>query len=339
MLYHDFHNKKNKIILLIHKNPDGDALGSSLALMLYLKKYKHFVDIISPTEYSKSFSWLPGIKNILVLSEKTRNLIRKKIIESDYIFCIDFNNLSRIGDELKEYLLLCSNSKNILLDHHPNPIHFFDIIFHDLKASATSVIVYRFISSMGDFNKIDKEMATCIYVGLMTDTGYFRFSSVNSETHFIAGKLIEKQVDVYYIYKNLHENYNENRLKLLSKALQNLKIIKKYHTVYTSIEEKDISYDPYKQGDTDGIITYGLNIKNIVLSVLFFQEKNKYPVKISFRSKGNFDVNILARKYFGGGGHKNASGCILLNKNINESVNYFLDIIPNYYENNFKNSI
>ncbi|WP_185869755.1 DHH family phosphoesterase [Blattabacterium cuenoti] len=317
---------KKKIILLPHNNPDGDALGSSLALLFYLRKLKHDVDLISPTEYPEYFKWLPGIKDIIIFSEKNQSIIKKKFLNSDFIFIIDFNNLLRIK-KFKNFFLY-SKAKKILIDHHPFPFHF-DFMFSDPKVSATSILVFRFISDMNHLDKIDKKIATCLYVGLMTDTGYFRFPSVTSETHFVAGKLIEKGINIDEIYGHLQEKYNENKLKLLSKALKKLKIIKKYRTAYTSISYSDSNFYSYKQGDSEGIITYGLGIKNIVFSVFFFEETKKSPIKISFRSKGNFDVNIFARKHFGGGGHKNAAGGIL-EKSLSETIKYFLSIIPSY---------
>ncbi|AWU44967.1 DHH family phosphoesterase [Blattabacterium punctulatus] len=322
--------EKKKIVLLPHNNPDGDALGSSLALLFYLRKLKHDVDLISPTEYSESFRWLPGSKDIIIFSEKTQSLIKKKIIDSDYIFFIDFNNLSRI--EILKKLLSFSKAKKILIDHHPYPF-YFDFMFSDTTVAATSILVFRFISKMNNLDKIDKKIATCLYVGLMTDTGNFRFPSVTSETHFIAGKLLENGINVENIYNHLYEKYNENRLKILSKALKKLKVIEKYRTVYTSINAYDlVDLYPYKKGDTEGIIYYGLGIKNIVFSVFFFEEKEQYPIRISFRSRGNFDVNLFSRKHFGGGGHKNAAGGVL-EKSLSETIEYFLKIIPNYHKN------
>jgi Exopolyphosphatase-related proteins len=320
---------KKKIILLPHNKPDGDALGSSLALLFYFRKLKHDVDLISPTEYSESLQWLPGTEDILVFSEETQSLIKKKIVNSDYIFFIDFNNYSRINN-IKDFFLY-SKAKKILIDHHPFPF-YFDFMFSDPTVAATSILVFRFISDMNHLDKIDKKIATCLYVGLMTDTGFFRFPSVTSETHFIAGKLIKKGIDIDFIYDHLQEKYNENRLKLLSKALMKLKVIKKCRTAYTSIKASDMNFYSYQQGDTEGIINYGLSIENIVFSVFFFEEKEKCPIKISFRSKGNFDVNTFARKHFGGGGHKNAAGGIS-EKSLSESIEYFLNIIPNYYKN------
>ncbi|AWU43854.1 bifunctional oligoribonuclease/PAP phosphatase NrnA [Blattabacterium sp. (Cryptocercus kyebangensis)] len=329
MLFSSINGKeKKKIVLLPHNNPDGDALGSSLALLFYLRKLKHDVDLISPTEYSEFFRWLPGSKDIIIFSEKNQSLIKKKIVDSDYIFFIDFNNLSRI--EILKNFFSFSKAKKILIDHHPYPF-YFDFMFSDPTVGATSILVFRFISKMNNLDKIDKEIATCLYVGMMTDTGFFRFPSVTSETHFIAGKLIEKGINVENIYNHLHERYNENRLKILSKALGKLKVIEKYRTAYTSINAYDINLYSYKKGDTEGIISYGLGIKNIVFSVFFFEEKEQYPIRISFRSRGNFDVNIFARKHFGGGGHKNAAGGIL-EKSLSETIEYFLKIIPNYHQ-------
>ncbi|WP_185873433.1 DHH family phosphoesterase [Blattabacterium cuenoti] len=317
-----FLKKKNKITLIIHKNPDGDALGSSLGLMIYLRKLNYNVNLISPTNYSEYYSWLPGIKSIIVLSNNNKFFIEKIILDSDYIFFIDLNNFSRIG-ELKKFIKN-SKSKKVLIDHHPCPLNF-DIMFHDSKAPATSIIVFRLISDMNNLNKIDKDIATCLYVGLMTDTGYFRFPTIDSETHFIAGSLIKKGINIYYIYNHLQENYNENKLKLLSIALKNLKIIKEYNISYTYIKSSEIFYS-YKQGDVDGIINYGLNVKNIIFSVFFFEEKKNSPIKISLRSKGKFDVNLFSRKYFSGGGHKNAAGGII-EKSLSETIKYFLNIV------------
>ncbi|WP_185856462.1 DHH family phosphoesterase [Blattabacterium cuenoti] len=322
--------EKKKIVLLPHIYPDGDALGSSLALLLFLRKLKHDVELISPTEYSDFFKWLPGSKEILVFSETTKYLVEKKIEDSDYIFFVDFNNYSRINP-LNKFLLV-AKAKKILIDHHPYPFSF-DFMFSDPKASATSILVFRLISQMNHLDKIDKKIATCLYLGIMTDTGSFRFPSVTSETHFIAGKLIEKGIDINNIYNHLlYEKYNENKLKLLSKALEKLKVMEKYRTAYTSINSSDIHFYSYKKGDTEGIITYGLGIKNVVFSVFFFEENEGDPIRISFRSRGNFDVNQFARRHFGGGGHKNAAGGTL-EKTLFESIEYFLNIIPNYHKN------
>ncbi|WP_185864602.1 DHH family phosphoesterase [Blattabacterium cuenoti] len=319
--------KKKKIVLLPHDHPDGDALGSSLALLFYFRKLKHDVDLISSTEYSKSFQWLPGIKNVIVFSKQNKYLIKKKIENSDYLFLIDFNNISRIKN-LKNFLI-DSNAKKVLIDHHPYP-SCFDFMLSDTKVPATSILVFRFISNMNHLNKIDKEIATCLYIGLMTDTGFFRFPSITSETHFIAGKLIEKGINVSHIYNILQEKYSENRLKLLSKTLNKLKVLEKYRTTYTSISASDMKIFSCKKEDTEGFIYYGLGIENIVFSVLFFEEKTKKSIKISFRSRGNFNVSIFAKKHFQGGGHKNAAGGILENS-LSESIKYFLSIIPNYY--------
>ncbi|WP_185868627.1 DHH family phosphoesterase [Blattabacterium cuenoti] len=317
---------KKKIILLPHNNPDGDALGSSLALFFYFKKLRNKVSIISPTTYSKSFQWIPGVKEIIIFSETKKNSIQKKINESDYIFLIDCNNVSRIG-ELKESFF-SSKAKKGLIDHHPFPMNC-DFMFYDTTVPSTSMMVFRFISYMNNLEKLDKDIATCLYIGLMTDTGYFRYPSVTSESHFIAGKLIEKGINIPLIYNHLQEKYNENKLRLLSIALKRIKIIPNHRTAYTFINALDLQRYPYKKGDTDGITNYGLGIKNIVFSAFFFEERETFPIKISFRSKGDFDVNLFSRKYFGGGGHKNAAGGIL-NKSLYESIEYFLSIINNY---------
>ncbi|WP_185865149.1 DHH family phosphoesterase [Blattabacterium cuenoti] len=321
--------QKNKnLLLLVHNNPDGDALGSSLALMFYFIKLKYNVNIVSPTKFSENLSWLPGTEKIIFCNKKNYFLVKKIIFKSDFIFFIDFNNYSRISTAIKE-LLYNSVSKKILIDHHPNPTKF-DVMIHDSTVPATSILVYRIISDMNNLDKIDQKISTCLYIGIMMDTGCFRFPSVTSETHLIASKLMKNNLDLHNIYNKYNDKYNENKLKLLSIALNRLKVIKKYHIAYTSIKSSDIFY-PYQQGDSDGIVGYGLGIKNVILSVFFFQEKDEYPIKISFRSKGDFDVNKFSKKYFGGGGHKNASGGIL-KKSLSETIQYFLTIIQNYYD-------
>ncbi|WP_185872881.1 DHH family phosphoesterase [Blattabacterium cuenoti] len=319
--------EKKTIILLIHPNPDGDALGSSLALYFYLKKLKHDVYLISPTEYSEFFKWLPGNDNIIILSDQTERFIKKKVYNSDYLFFIDFNNLYRIKN-MKE---LFSNykGKTILIDHHPFPSKF-DFMLFDSNVSATSILIYRLIYNMNNLDKIDKNIATCLYVGIMTDTGFFRFPSVTSETHFIAIQLLNQGIDIQNIYFHLKVTYNISKLKILSQALNKIKIIDQYRTAYTSISESDIiSSNSYNTSDTDGIVTYGLGIKNIVFSVFFFEQYKTSTIKISFRSIGQFDVNQFARKHFKGGGHKNAAGGIS-SISLSESIDYFLNIIKKY---------
>lgn len=323
------------IVLLVHNNPDGDALGSALALLLYFKKLEHNVFLISPTKYSKFYSWMPKIEDIIVFSKKKNNMIRKIVINSDYIFFIDFNNLSRINECLKEIINFPKKPKKILIDHHPLPsFSLFDIFLHDIKSSATTMLVFKFISNiMNHFKIINEKIATCLYIGLMTDTGNFRFSSITYKTHFIAGKLIKKGANVSNIYNKLQEKYNESQLKLLSIALYRIKIIQEYNIAYTFINYLETVKYNYEQGDVDGIVSYGLRIKNVVLSVFFFEEKKNHPIKISFRSKGDLDVNLFARKYFNGGGHKNASGG-KLRKSLLQSIQYFLNTVSLYYKKN-----
>ncbi len=340
MLLFNNNYKKKKITLLIHSNPDGDALGSSLALFIYFKKLQNDVFLISPTEYYEYFNWLPYSKNITIFSNNNKYLIKEKIYKSDYIFFIDFNNIIRLGD-LKNFLSFSKKSKKVLIDHHPFSYNNFnfDFILSDIKVAATSILVFRFI-----YNNIknkysisccfDKNIATCLYVGLITDTGFFKFSSkISYETYFTAGKLLKIGIDIDKIHNKLQEKYTESRLRLLSIALRRLKIMKEYRIAYTSINSLDIKKKSYIKGDTEGIVNYGLNIENIILSVFFFEKNKKCPIKISFRSKENFDVNLFSRKFFKGGGHKNAAGAIVIGKSLCETINYFLCVIKKYYKN------
>ncbi|WGH26344.1 MAG: DHH family phosphoesterase [Candidatus Bostrichicola ureolyticus] len=320
-----FKSLKKKITLLSHRNPDGDAIGSSLAMFLYLKKLNHDVCMILPTNYPNFLKWLPNNEDFIIYSEKNKIVIKEKIIYSDIIIFIDFHDLYRIKPI--DIFLQESKAIKMLIDHHDNfkNYDFFDLKFYDPTASSTSIIIFRIINSMGDFNHVDRRIATCLYVSLVTDTGSFRFSYITPETHYIAYKLLETGIDISYVNNRIYSIYTKYRMFLLGKTLQNVKIISLYRTAYTIINAYDLKY--YNNGDTEGFVNYGLDIKNIVFSLIFIE--NLKFIKISFRSKGNFDVNAFAKKHFSGGGHKNAAGGIYY-KSLNETIKYFLSILPIY---------
>ncbi|MDH3003861.1 MAG: DHHA1 domain-containing protein [Flavobacteriia bacterium] len=297
-------------------------------MFLYLKKLNHDVSIILPTNYPHFLKWLPNNEDFIIFSEKNKVVIKEKIIYSDIIIFIDVHNLYRI----KPIDIFLEESKAIkmLIDHHDHLKNddFFDLKFYDPTASSTSIIIFRIINSLGDFNMIDIRIATCLYVSLITDTGSFRFS-ITPETHYIAAKLLETGIDISYINNRIYSIYTKYRMSLLGKTLQNVKIISMYRTAYTIINAYDLKDHKYNYGDTEGFVNYGLDIKNIVLSLIFIEDPIQKLIKISFRSKGNFDVNTFAKKHFSGGGHKNAAGGIY-NKSLNETIKYFNSILPLY---------
>ena len=295
---------KRKIVLLPHKNPDGDALGSTLALLIYFKEKGHDVCLISPNSYSDNFCWLPYINHVIVFSEEKKIIVEEKITTAELIFLVDFNDLSRINP-LGEWVK-GSSALKVLIDHHSEPSSF-DIMFSNPKAPSTTSIIYELIEKMGEKKQITKEIATCLYTGLVTDTGSFRFS-ISSSTHLLASFLVKKGAQVDYIHHHLYEMHTLSRFHLLSCVLGNLKFLDKFSTTYISLSAHEMKKYNYKKGDTEGFVNYGLSIKGIIFSVFFIEDMEQNMIKISFRSKGEFNVDAFAREHFKGGGHKNAAG-------------------------------
>jgi phosphoesterase RecJ-like protein len=297
-------DKSNCISIVTHWSPDGDAMGSSLALYHFLKILKKKVKVIVPNDYPGFLKWLPGNKDVLNHSfecKKTENFIKK----SDLIFTLDFNAVSRI-EELGK-VIVKNPCVKIMIDHHQQPENYAQLYYHDVEASSTCELIYEFITLLKGKNLINTKIATCIYTGILTDTGGFRFPSTSSKTHKIIADLIEKGINHSDIYNAVHDDNTENRLKLLGYCLsEKMQVFPQYHAALISLTQKEQDQFNFQRGDTEGVVNYPLSISGIKLSA-FFAERDGI-IKISFRSKGKFDVNVFARKYFSGGGHKNAAG-------------------------------
>tara|TARA_B100000989_G_scaffold297027_1_gene281653 strand:- start:3284 stop:4294 length:1011 start_codon:yes stop_codon:yes gene_type:complete len=321
-------SKKRNIILIPHNSPDADALGSCLALYYFFKP-KNKVTIISPNEYTDILNFLPGSKNILVYEndkEKCENTFKK----ADVIFTLDFNSLGRARN--LSSLILNSKARIIMIDHHENPENYADITISNSRMSSTCEMVYDFICSI-DKSKIDNKIAKCIYTGIVADTGSFRFPSTTSKTLKVGSELINYGVSVTEIFEKLHNNFQFNRLKLLGLTINNFKKIQGLPVVYTSITDEDQKINNFKKGDSEGFVNFGLSVSDIMCSVLFIEKKNEGLIKISFRSKGDFKVNIFASKYFNGGGHEHASGGIS-KLSLKETEKKFISDIKNYIKKN-----
>jgi phosphoesterase RecJ-like protein len=329
---------KKKISIVCHRNPDGDAYGSSLALYHYLKE-RHQVTVISPNDCPSFLKWMPA-ENKIVVFEKEADRATKILEQSDIVFTLDFNALHRTG-EMTEKILQKINPTYIMIDHHQQPDDYAKIKFSDTSKSSTCEMVYDFIDGLGDSDKINKEIATCIYTGIMTDTGSFRFPSTTPHTHMIVAELIKKGADNAKIYNNVMDNNSLDRMKLLSKALDNLVLLKEFKTAYITLSQRELNNFNFEKGDTEGFVNYALSIKDVVFAVIFIEDKHQGIIKMSFRSKGNFSVNEFARTHFNGGGHTNASGG-RSSKPLNQTVKKFLNVLPQYkneilnsYENTF----
>lgn len=318
--------KSDNIVIVTHFNPDGDAMGSSLALYNYLVKTGKNVSVITPNDYPDFLQWLPGNKKVVEYSNKPKKAATL-IAKCDLIFTLDFNNYSRLeglGDLLKE-----SAAAKILIDHHQQPDNYAALMYHDVKACSTCELVYEFIVGLGGKNMIDLDIAACLYTGIMTDTGSFRFDSVTPVTHRILAHLLETGIVPSDIHSAIYDTYSESRVRLLGYCLtEKMVVLPEYQTAYISLSEQELNRFQHKKGDTEGIVNYPFSIKGIRFCAFFSEGEGK--IKISFRSKGRFDVNQFARKHFNGGGHINAAGGRGNVNNLDATIKEFLALLPDY---------
>lgn len=317
---------KQKIVIVPHKNPDGDAIGSTLGLYHYLRKSNHEVNVLVPNDYPVFLKWIPGSEIILKHDTQTK-LCEDLINQADIVFTLDFNAFHRTGD--MEAVLRKSSAIKIMIDHHQAPDNFAKFTYSDVTMSSTCEMVYHFIDKLGHTSLVDTNIATALYVGIMTDTGSFRFRSTTSKTHDVIAKLIEKGADNTAIHNNVYDTNTFKSLQLLGCALTNLRIVPEHRAAYITLSQEELQKYDYKKGDTEGIVNYGLSLNNVVLAAIFIEDKNEGIIKISLRSKSDFSVNEMARSYFHGGGHTNAAGG-KSDLSLAETVEKFISILPSY---------
>ncbi len=326
-------NSKN-IILQMHINPDGDAVGSSIALSIYLKKLGYNNTIVAPNLFPGFLKWMPNSNEIIVATEH-HTKVKKLYENADLIIIIDFNSIFRAGDNIANYITNSSATK-VLIDHHPQPDDIYNLKISSTKVSSTSELVYHLIDFNNDSKLIDKEIADCLYVGIMTDTGSFSFNCNRSDTYLAVASLMNCGVDGENIHRNVYDTYSENRMRLLGYCLNNrLVVLPEFATSYIYLTKEDLKQFNHKIGDTEGFVNYGLSIDSIRFTALFTERDGK--IRISFRSKGDFDVNEFARANFNGGGHKNASGSDSADT-IENTIKYFEKLLPLYQKQLKKNS-
>ncbi|MCQ2374913.1 MAG: bifunctional oligoribonuclease/PAP phosphatase NrnA [Salinivirgaceae bacterium] len=316
----------NNIIILAHKNPDGDAIGSGLGMYHHIKTMGKEAIFILPDQLPKNLLWMPGCDKILVHKSPEKEQAEQAITKADLIIMCDFNNLSRLGGAAQ--LVEQSTAKKILIDHHLEPSVVCDIKYSRPEASSTCEMVYQVVSTMRGTPTIDSTIATCLYTGIVTDTGGFSYSSSNRLTFDVAANLIESGIDKDYILDNLNYHFSEQRLRLLGYCLNNkLTVIPEYHTAYIWLTQKELRKFNYQMGDTEGIVNYPLTIDGIEFSAIF-TEKEKIT-KCSFRSRGSFPASKVAGDHFNGGGHLNAAGGESP-LSISETIKKFVSILPQY---------
>lgn len=295
---------ENKIVILTHYNPDGDAIGSSLGLKHYLKAKGIYAEVIVPNDFPKFLKWMPEAKKVII-AEYKRKLAADMIAAADVIFCLDFNSPSRIG--LLGDWLVKAQGKKILIDHHQQP-EPFDFVYSDTVIPATSQMIYHFIEEMNDEKLVNQDMAECMYTGIMTDTGGFRFRSTSATTHRIIANLIERGADPAMITSNTWDTNTVSRLHLLALVLGRIEVVNNGTVAILSLTRNELKEFGFQKGDTEGFVNYGLSIAGVKMSAFFMEDLYEDFIKISFRSKDDVDVNQFSRKYFSGGGHINAAG-------------------------------
>ena len=294
-----------KIAIIPHRGPDGDAMGSTLGLYHFLLKNKHHPVVISPNEFPDFLAWMPGSETVKIF-EKDKQNCTKILEEAELIFTLDFNALHRTGE--MEHVLAKLKAPFVMIDHHQKPDDYAVVTYSDTSFGSTCEMLYNFISFLGKKEDIDKTIGTCIYTGILTDSGSFRFPKTTGTTHRIVAELIDLGVENTAIPSLLFDNSSFGRLQILGRALQNMIVITEHKTAYTTLTQDELNSFDYVKGDTEGIVNYGLSIKGIVFTAIFIENKEEKIIKISFRSQGDFDVNQFARDHFNGGGHRNAAG-------------------------------
>ncbi len=314
------------IVITTHHKPDGDAMGSSLGLYNYLIQKGHYVRVITPTDYPVFLQWLPNNPEVIIYTEKPEQS-QQLVANADLIFCLDFNWLSRIN-ELGEFVR-SSKAPKVMIDHHLEPEGFDDYRHWTINACATAQLVYDFIVSiMGERQLINKDVATCLYTGIMTDSGSFRFPATTAEVHHIVADLISLGAENSRIHQLVYDNFSENRLRFLGHCLLNkMEVLTEYNAALITVGKEELKQYQITTGDTEGVVNYALSINGIRLAALIIERPDR--VKLSLRSTGDFPANEICKKYFSGGGHRNAAGGVSDEK-LEAVVLQFKTILPEY---------
>lgn len=319
-------SQPKKIAITTHQNPDGDAMGSSLGLMHYLKKQGHDVKVVAPTPYADFLKWLPGNNEVIVYPFAIADA-QKAIEEAEVFFCLDFNATNRIGDVTP--LLEESKAVKVVIDHHLFPQDFPDYLYSDTSASSTCEMVYNFIEMLGGLDDMDKAIGSCLYTGILTDTGGFQFPATSARVHRIAAHFIDLGIENSWIYHTVFNSYSEMRLRLLGHCIEKMKSYPEYKAALIALDRDELQRFQIKTGDTEGIVNYPLKVQGINFSAFIVDRTEK--IKLSFRSVGTFDVNVFARKYFNGGGHANAAGGASTDT-LYETIKRFENALPEFKE-------
>jgi phosphoesterase RecJ-like protein len=319
-------DQPRKIVITTHHKPDGDAMGSSLGLYHYLIQLGHHAKVITPTDYPEFLSWLPGNEDVIIYTEALQQSA-KLIAEADLIFCLDFNSLGRIN-EMGE-LVRESSAYKVMIDHHLEPEDFDDYRHWNINACAAAQLVYDFIVNvLHKTELINKDVATCLYTGILTDSASFRLPNTTSTVHRIVAELIDAGAVNWRIHELIYNSSSENRLRFLGHCLANrLEVLPEFNTAIIRVTKEDLAIYDVNTGDTEGIVNYALSIASVRLAAFIVDRKDR--VKLSLRSKGEFPANDICKRYFEGGGHRNAAGGQSADT-LEGTINKFKSILPEY---------
>jgi phosphoesterase RecJ-like protein len=315
------------VVIVPHKNADGDAVGSALAMYHFLTHAGHQAQVVSPNTYPDFLKWMPGTENVIQFDYQNKQS-KRAITNADLIFLLDFNDLSRVGDDMQKFLETYQGTF-VMIDHHQQPSSVAKYLFSDISICATAQMVYHFFEQIDEVTSITPDIATCLYTGILTDTGSFRFPKTTPTTHRIVADLIERGADNATIYNNVYDVNSYGRLQLLGQSLKNLKVLPEYKTAYISLTEAEKEAHDFQKGDTEGVVNYALSMKGVIFGVIFIEDKEQKIIKISFRSKGDFSVNQFARAHFNGGGHDNAAGG-RSEESMEATISNFIALLPQY---------
>jgi len=317
-----------KIIVIPHKNPDGDAIGSCIALNGVLKSLGHQSSVVSPNNFPDFLKWIDDEKEIKIY-ENNPELYNNEILNADLIFTLDFNSLSRIG--LMGEVVRESKAVKVMIDHHQSPDDYAKYIYSDVNMSSTCEMVYHFISKLALTDRITPKVASALYTGIMTDTGSFKFPLTTEVTHSVISELITKGANGNEINNLVYDNNSFDKVLLLSHTLSNMVVNVEYNTAYMYLTQEVLNKYNFKKGDTEGFVNYGLSIKGIKFAAIFIENEVDKIIKISLRSKGDFDVNDFSRNNFNGGGHINAAGGFS-KEDLETTILKFKKLLPQYKE-------
>lgn len=314
-----------KIVLVVHVGPDGDALGSALGLWHYLMTIHKDPTVIVPTAYPDFLDWMPGAEHILVYTD-SQEQSDEKIAEADLIFTLDFNTPSRLAG--MEEVVMAAAAPKILIDHHLHPGDYPEISISHPEISSTSELVFRLICRLGEFTKINQACAECIYTGMMTDTGGFTYNSNSPEIYTIINELLKLGVDKDEIYRKVFNTYSADRMRLMGYALyEKMKVYPDNKAALITLNLDELKRFNFKNGDVEGIVNLPLSINGVDFSVFMREDTDK--IKISLRSQGTFPANMVAANLFNGGGHLNAAGGESY-LSIEETIRIFEEALDDY---------